>query len=212
MAGIFDVEPSKRATRTWDVSLPLDDRPWNIGLIVGPSGSGKSSVLREFFGTPPAQVWPETKSVLDGFPDGMSVKNVTGVLSSVGFSSPPAWLRPFHTLSNGEQFRASLARALVESGSPADCPAVVDEFTSVVDRTVAQVGSAAVAKHVRRTGGRLVAAGCHYDVIDWLQPDWLLDTATMAFSWREVSDRPKSSWRSFARPPALGRSSSTLTI
>jgi ABC-type dipeptide/oligopeptide/nickel transport system ATPase component len=92
--------------------------------------------------------WPTTRSVIDGFPTAASIKDVTALLSSVGFSSPPSWTRPFSVLSNGEQFRATLARALIE------CPelCVFDEFTSVVDRTVGQIGSAAVAKTVRRRG------------------------------------------------------------
>src|SRR5439155_19760773 len=54
-----------------------------------------------------------------------------------------------------------------------DALPIFDEFTSVVDRTVAQIGSAAVAKTIRRSGKQLVAASCHYDVIEWLQPDWI---------------------------------------
>ena len=59
------------------------------------------------------------------------------------------WLRPFHVLSNGEQFRATIARALAESAKGREL-VVIDEFTSVVDRTVAQIGSAAIAKTIRR--------------------------------------------------------------
>ena len=72
-------------------------------------------------------------------------------------------------LSNGEQFRVTVARALAEM--PALC--VIDEFTSVVDRTVAQIGSAAVAKTVRRRQQRFVAVACHYDIVEWLEPDWI---------------------------------------
>lgn len=136
LEGIFDVPPAKRSQLTWDVSLPLEAKPWNIGLIVGPSGSGKSTILAEAFPAPALLEWPEDGAVVDGFPAGMGVKEITSALSSVGFSSPPSWLRPFHVLSNGEQFRADLARRIIES----DGLAVVDEFTSVVDRTVAQGG------------------------------------------------------------------------
>jgi GNAT superfamily N-acetyltransferase len=68
---------------------------------------------------------------------------------------------------------------------------VIDEFTSVVDRTVAQIGSAALARTVRGTGRRLVAVGCHYDVIDWLQPDWMFDPAAQTFEWRCLQPRPR---------------------
>jgi GNAT superfamily N-acetyltransferase len=70
-----------------------------------------------------------------------------------------------------------------------DAPLVVfDEFTSVVDRRVAQVGSAAIAKAVR--GGlarvRFVAVSCHYDVAEWLEPDWVLDMATRRLERRRL--------------------------
>jgi ABC-type ATPase with predicted acetyltransferase domain len=47
---------------------------------------------------------------------------------------------------------------------------VVDEFTSVVDRQVAQIGSHAVPKLVRREERKPMVATCHYDVLDSLQP------------------------------------------
>jgi GNAT superfamily N-acetyltransferase len=72
-----------------------------------------------------------------------------------------------------------------------NCVGWVDEFTSVVDRQVAQIGSHAVAKYIRkRPDAQFVAVGCHFDVIDWLQPDWVLEPATMAFTWRSLQRRP----------------------
>lgn len=163
LEGLFDVPPAAHSEERWDADLPLDDREWSIGLIVGPSGAGKTMIAREVFGAAVVTgfEWPTDRSVVDGFPTAMSIKEVTTLLSSVGFSSPPAWLRPFHVLSTGQQFRVTLARALAEQ--PTLC--VIDEFTSVVDRIVAQIGSAAVAKSVRRAGRRFVAVTCHYDVL-----------------------------------------------
>src|SRR5438094_2230304 len=170
--GLFDIPPNENAHLDWDVRLPLEEKPWNIGLIVGPSGSGKSTVAGALFGeTLAAQKslpdWPADQSILDGFPAKMPIKEVVGLLSSVGFSSPPAWLRPFRVLSTGEQFRVTLARLLaygtevrgqrsevrnqnagLEPPASDLCPltsdlcpltsglVVMDEFTSVVDRTV----------------------------------------------------------------------------
>lgn len=188
LEGLFDVPPTKRSEERWTVDIPLDAREWSIGAIVGPSGAGKSTIARELFGAAVvgAHEWPADKSVVDGFPKAQSIKDITGLLSSVGFSSPPAWLRPYGVLSTGQQFRVTLARALAEAGDVV----VVDEFTSVVDRTVAQIGSAAVAKTVRRMGKRFVAVTCHYDVIDWLQPDWVFEPHTGTFQWRELQRRP----------------------
>jgi energy-coupling factor transporter ATP-binding protein EcfA2 len=174
VCGLFDLALPASSRLEWSVDLPLETRPWNIGLIVGPSGCGKSTIARHLFAgvlkrQEALDTWPADRSILDCFPEQMPIKEIVALLSSVGFSSPPAWLRPFAVLSTGQQFRARLARLL------ASCPdlAVMDEYTSVVDRTVAQIGSAALAKTVRQRGQRFVAVTCHEDVAEWLQPDWV---------------------------------------
>lgn len=189
VSGIFDVPPSQRSEMEWSVTLPIEEREWNIGLIVGPSGCGKSTIARKLW---PEQMgrkyeWQHGRSILDSFPSEMGVKEVVAVLSSVGFSSPPNWLRPFDVLSNGEQFRATMARLIAENAQDV---AVIDEFTSVVDRTVARIGSAAIAKAIRRRGQKFVAVGCHEDVTEWLNPDWVYRPAEKTFAWRELQQRP----------------------
>lgn len=67
---------------------------------------------------------------------------------------------------------------------------VIDEFTSVVDRQIARIGAFAFAKAWRRTGGQAVVLSCHYDILDWLQPDWVFDTASGRFSGRWLQPRP----------------------
>ncbi|MCS6851770.1 MAG: ABC transporter ATP-binding protein [Gemmataceae bacterium] len=187
VAGLFDLKPTATTRLSWQVRLPLHEQPWHIGLIVGPSGCGKSTIARHVFGPGPAlPPWPDERSILDAFPAGMSIKEIVALLSSVGFASPPAWLRPFRVLSTGQQFRASLARLLAHAPDLA----VMDEFTSTVDRTVAQVGSAALARTVRQRGQRFVAVTCHEDVTDWLQPDWVYAPATGTFTWRRLQRRP----------------------
>lgn len=214
MSGMFDVPLSERADLEWDLPLPIDEQDWNVGLVVGPSGSGKTTVAREAFGITDPPAWPEERSVLDGFPKGMSVRDITGLLCAVGLASAPSWCRPHHVLSNGERFRADMARVLAESDA-ADV-VCVDEFTSVVDRQVAKVASHALQKTIRRTGRRFVAVSCHYDIIEWLQPDWLLDVATGEFTWRSQRRHPelrldiapvgKEAWRLFRQHHYLSSS------
>jgi GNAT superfamily N-acetyltransferase len=186
--GLFDLPPAQHAELRWDVSLPLDERPWHIGLVVGPSGCGKSTLARRLWPEALAYQpdWPADRSVLDGFPGNLSIKEIVNLLSSVGFSSPPAWLRPFHVLSTGQQFRVTLARLLVERPDLA----VRDEFTSVVDRRVAQIGSHALARTVRARGQRFIALTCHEDVQRWLNPDWVYRPDTNTFAWRLLRRRP----------------------
>lgn len=210
VAGMFDVPLEKRATREIRVEYPDLGGDWRIGAIVGPSGSGKTSVARalgaaELYRTED-NPWPADKAVISSFGKA-SVKDVARTLTAVGFSSPPSWVKPYAILSNGEKFRCDLARALLASR-----PRVwFDEFTSVVDRTVAQVGSAAVAKSLR--SGHLpieqfVAVTCHYDVLDWLCPDWVVDMATCTLArgclrrpdiTLEVVRADRAAWKLFAK-------------
>jgi GNAT superfamily N-acetyltransferase len=95
-------------------------------------------------------------------------------------------MRPFGVLSTGERFRVDIARRMLELPDPV----VVDEFTSVVDRQVAKIGSHAVQKWVRKNKRQFVAVTCHYDVIEWLQPDWIIEPATMTFTRRLLQRRP----------------------
>jgi GNAT superfamily N-acetyltransferase len=254
VVGMFDVPLAERATERITIDLPSLENPpidsdWQIGLIVGPTASGKTSLARHLFGAasleqPP---WPADRAVVDCFGD-LSAREITGLLTAVGFSSPPSWVKPYHVLSNGERFRCDLARALAstctsilhphpnplpEGEGVARCtlqlgkgqshfcvaasakigtvPAVVfDEFTSLVDRNVARITSAAVARALRggRIAGRFVAITCHYDVAEWLSPDWTIDMATRTFSTVRLR-RPaitlelvrchRDAWRLFAR-------------
>lgn len=196
MEGLFDVQPSLTSKMEWEVNLPLEEKPWNIGLIVGPSGSGKTTIARELFGDKIVKEfeWDKEKSILDGFPKEASIKEITEWLSRVGFSSPPYWLRPYHVLSMGQQFRVNIARAMLEMKELI----VFDEFTSVIDRQIAQIGSAAIAKGIRKEKRQFVAVACHYDIIDWLQPDWIYYVDSNQFTWREVRPHPNISldiWR-----------------
>ncbi|MEN6459179.1 MAG: GNAT family N-acetyltransferase [Thermoguttaceae bacterium] len=245
IAGMFDAPLAQRASQRFHIDLPdgivEDDadsahdaarrdsqppRAWKLGLVVGPSGSGKSTMARAMFGDRVCRpsAWPDDRAVIDGFGP-RPVKEVTRLLTAVGFSSPPSWVKPYHVLSTGEQFRCDLARALatdrgetesendelLDAGAAAEKPPLVvfDEFTSVVDRNVARVVSAAVAQGIRagRIARRLVAVTCHYDVTEWLAPDWVIDMATSTFSWRCLQRPPiqleifrcrRRAWRLFA--------------
>jgi energy-coupling factor transporter ATP-binding protein EcfA2 len=206
VCGMFDLTFTPEAKVSFDVELPSLDESWQIGAIVGPSGSGKSTIARHAYARElyEPQDWPSDRSVVEGFGD-IDVREITSTLTSVGFSSPPAWIKPYQVLSNGEKFRCDLARSLLSDQSLV----VFDEFTSVVDRTVAQIGSAALAKAIRRESKRrFVAVTCHYDILPWLQPDWWLDMASGKLARGqlrrpsiELSIRPvqRAAWSLFAK-------------
>ena len=168
--------------------LPIEDEAWRIGVIVGPSGSGKTSIGRAIWPETPLHdpVWPGRKPIIDAILPRGEFNEVTAAFSAVGLGTVPTWLRPFNVLSNGEKFRANLARVICER--PAQVK--LDEFTSVVDRQIAKFGAMAFARAWRRGEGQAVLMSCHYDVIDWLEPEWIFDTATGKYAGRGLWRRP----------------------
>ena len=141
---------------------------WNIGVIYGSSGSGKTTILKKM-GKLSKSSFDTEKPLISNF-DWLEPKDATLLLTSMGLSSVPTWLRPFHLLSNGEQYRAELAYKV---GKAKDNEVIlVDEFTSVVDRDVAKAMSFALQKYIRKTNKRIILASCHYDIMEWLMPDW----------------------------------------
>lgn len=177
---------------TWRhvADLPVEESNWQIGLIVGASGTGKTSIGNKIFGTGIHDLyagWDSDKPIIDCIAPTGELNAITSALSAVGLGDVPAWLRPFHVLSNGEKFRAGLARLIVERPDKV----VIDEFTSVIDRQIAKVGAAAFAKSWRRGAGQIVLLSCHYDIIEWLQPDWVYDTVGARFSRDCLRQRPK---------------------
>ncbi len=199
VAGMFDVPLAERLTERFTLDVPdwlathASSRTteastgWRIGLIVGPSASGKTTIARRLFGDALAEPrdWPADRAVIDQFDElGLSTERATGLLTSIGLGSPPAWIKPYHVLSGGERFRCDLARALAAHCDNPRGLVVCDEFTSVVDRHAAQLASAAISRVVRanRIRCRLVAVTAHEDVARWLAPDWVLDTRTRRFT------------------------------
>jgi ABC-type lipoprotein export system ATPase subunit len=152
--------------------LPIDlPETFNIGVIVGSSGSGKSTLLRSF-GTEIIPHWDANKSILSHFESPSEAINRMG---AVGLNNIPSWYKSYDVLSNGEKFRADLSRKLVSNS-------VVDEFTSVVDRNVAKAASVSLSKYIKKNNlTNIVLSTCHRDILDWLEPDWVIDTDTGEF-------------------------------
>jgi len=148
----------------------LNEFDWNIIVIFGGSGSGKTSILNNL-----GEIkYPEFKkdiTLISNF-DWLDPKDATHLLTSVGLSSVPTWLRPFETLSNGEQYRATIAY-LISKAKDGEI-ILIDEFTSVVNRDVAKSMSFAIQKYIRRNNKKVIFASCHYDIFDWLMPDYVL--------------------------------------
>jgi hypothetical protein len=185
----------------WRFPTKLPNK-FKIGVIVGTSGSGKSTLLKKF-GTEEQPIWKPNKAIISHFE---SPDDGINKLGSVGFNSIPSWYKPYTVLSNGEKFRADLARKL-KSG------AVIDEYTSVVDRTVAKAASMALSRYVKTNDiENVVISTCHHDIVDWLEPDWVLNTDTgELLDGFFLSDRESIS-RYIAQSMIVGECLKTITI
>lgn len=166
---------------------------FQLGVIVGGSGTGKTLLLGEF-GDPEDVEWNSSKAIVSHFE---SPEDAFARFAAVGLNSIPTWCKPYHVLSVGEKFRADLSRRLKDG-------AVVDEFTSTVDRSVARSCSVALRRYIYERGlSGVVLATCHYDVLPWLQPDWHFDTSNGQLHIGRWLQRPDIKLRIYKSAPAF---------
>lgn len=171
-ANSLDIDTEKKSKHHLSISVDLKTS-FNIGLIVGASGSGKTTLAKKIFGNDcfTTSIDP-SKAIIDQFPFDMSYDDCAASLAGMGLTSVPCWIRPVYTLSNGQRARAEAALHMTDETKNIIC---IDEWTSVVDRTVAKVMSHCIQKHARKTNRQVILNACHYDIIEWLNPDFIID-------------------------------------
>lgn len=80
---LCDVKLEKR----FKGSLPIEEGDWQIGVIVGRSGSGKTSIAKQLFPEAYIRGFEYTrKCVLDDFPEELETGEITRTLCSVGYA------------------------------------------------------------------------------------------------------------------------------
>jgi len=171
VAQAFDLEFDGTITTEIPEFDPPEPHSYNIGMIVGASGSGKSQILKQHFSeaafnSESGSIWSSNRAIVSHFanPDVAIEK-----LFACGIASVPTLCKPYHVLSNGEKYRATIAR-LLEGGM------VLDEFTSEVNRETAKSLSVALSKYIRKNDLKnIVLASCHKDIVEWVEPDWVFD-------------------------------------
>ena len=172
----YDIQ-NKELTTT-EVPIPskedieaMNNDDWNILLICGKSGSGKSTILREIYGDVKPITYDYNKAVISQF-SRLSEEEACDLLCSIGLSSVPSWLRKPNELSNGERARLDIAKAIYDADGGV---VVLDEYTSVVNRAAAQSMSFALQRYVRQKGLKVIIASCHFDIVEWIQPDYIFN-------------------------------------
>jgi hypothetical protein len=81
LSGMFDLSLDEKLRNSWTHNLPIEDKDWQIGLIVGASGAGKSILAREVWGDRVIERfdWSE-KAIVEQFPKSMSIHDISGAL------------------------------------------------------------------------------------------------------------------------------------
>ena len=188
VAQAFDLEFD--GTITTDIPEFSCPDEYNIGMIVGASGSGKSQILKQYFNINLEEVvaeWFSDKAIVSHFdtPDEAIEK-----LFACGLASVPTLCKPFHILSNGEKYRANVARQLKDN-------MILDEFTSEVNRETAKSLSVALSKYIRQKNIRnVVLSSCHKDIIEWIEPDWVFDCDS---GQQFINEDPRQSLKKVAK-------------
>lgn len=173
----LDIDIEKKSIHSLvidNIEIPND---WQIGLIYGASGSGKTTLAKHLFGEEIFKsVLNEDEPIINQFPKEMSYDECASLLNGIGLNSVPCWVRPVKTLSNGQRARAEAALLMVQNQLT-----VIDEWTSVVDRTVAKAMSHCVQKFARKQKKQIILLSCHYDILEWVKPDWMIDCNKQEF-------------------------------
>jgi len=205
-----DINIDEKSEHVKKISADIDS-DYNIGLIVGSSGSGKTTLARKMYGEKFKEnsIIDMSRPIIEQFPVDWTYDQIQLSLCSIGLSSVPCWIRPAYTLSNGQRFRAEVALICAHSK---DDTIIIDEWTSVVDRVVGKIMSHSVQKFARKFNKKIVLMSCHYDVIDWLLPDWIIDCNKDTFEDRrslqqsrketitiDIREIDGSSWKVFSK-------------
>ncbi len=174
--------PPREAPYVVGENVSLSVRPGSIVLLAGPSGSGKSTLLHAVSEHAADALWvssrwpscdrPGVDSIAPRKPLGTALE----ILTACGLGEPRLWVRQYRDLSDGEKFRACLARAVGEALSRAERPVILcDEFATMLHRRLARCISHNLRKLVDRHRLSIVLATTRDDLVEDLKPDQRID-------------------------------------
>jgi energy-coupling factor transporter ATP-binding protein EcfA2 len=183
-ANSLDIDVKKKSIHKFEINNINLPNEWNIGLIYGASGSGKTTLAKYLFGNDIFDCSiDENKSIIDQLPKEFSYEQCANILNGIGLNSVPCWIRPIKTLSNGQKARAEAAYLMCKNDF-----ILIDEWTSVVDRTVAKAMSVCIYKFAKKHNKKIILLSCHYDILEWVKPDWLIDCNKQIFELPKSDD------------------------
>lgn len=198
IAGMFGLGIDEERTMTILPPTSLSFGHSSLTFITGPSGGGKSSLLRAI-ATAAAQQ-PDVVVIdfnaLNALPDQPMIDTFCDMslatdpdsrladalrwLNLAGLSDAFVWLRRPCELSDGQRYRASIAHAmsLVEV-SPTERfnLLLADEFGAALDRITAKIVARQLRKWIDRSSHAVavVVATTHDDLLESLQPNTMIE-------------------------------------
>lgn len=171
-------------------NLSLSIEPSEIWLVTGTSGTGKSTFLRLLGGRLTTEGWlvdgntniseSTQPSFIEPIQSSAPLIEVLGKgnadegvywMNRVGLSEPFLYVKPFHALSDGQQYRAMLARLISENSNLW----LIDNFCENLDSVTSKIITQKLRGLAREVGATVVVAASDCSrFMDALIPDKIL--------------------------------------
>lgn len=190
---LFDLDTEEKLSHRLNITADVES-DYQIGFIFGASGSGKTTLAKKIYGNFESELESidYSKNIISQMNQELTFDSCSKILNAIGLSSYPCWIKPLSSLSNRQRSRALIAYQFSFKDF-----IVIDEFTSLVDRETAKAMSYSISKYIRNSNKKVIFISCHYDVIDWLNPCFIIDCNKQEYIDRRVL------WQSFKREEKL---------
>ena len=179
-AGETNTTPAR--DREWARASTALDRALRVGevaLVTGPSGAGKTRVLRSLsrrlgrraVSNAPRRGPCDRRSVIEWF--GGELNGSMKALALAGLAEAAVLVTPVRVLSAGQRHRLDIARC-ARRAARSSGTLIIDEFCSLLDSVTAEGVSGCLRRMIAGTRGRAVVATAREEVAHSLRPDVLL--------------------------------------